>query len=219
MSNRRLRRLNICQPNDFPSLQAIQLLQTNWSIYLNNVMSSCQNDFQLQTRLQSVELIGAHVSVIDCQVKKQLGLCGVISSATDKCYYIVSAVSRKRKSYHDHNDSCDYFNRLHRVLRKSCVLAVFIPTVCEPQSTNTITNKLSFNETVDKDKDKGDRILDPKSTEFRSNIIPFHFGEPAKTSESLVSTAFVNQSFGKSYIQRSFLIHGDLYLPHCKGLK
>ena len=91
LSNRKLKELGLADPSSNLNHEILNKLHESWWEYMILFMKGCKTSSQLQSRLGSIELVGAKVQV-------ENGTHGIVTGATDKMLYITSTESSSKSS-------------------------------------------------------------------------------------------------------------------------
>ncbi len=98
ISNKKMKKMKLLNFNEAPSADQLNILNRLWKEYITKIMDSCKGLSQLQSRMNSAELIGADVMVIEYTPNaKYIGLKGVITAVTKNCYYFTDNAPSERK--------------------------------------------------------------------------------------------------------------------------
>lgn len=90
VSNKKLKKLKVCDPLIFPTNEAVRLLHDSWWSYIKDVVDNCQSEAQLQARLMSCEMVGARIGVVDAlgSAASSKGTWGIVTAVSKNCCFI-----------------------------------------------------------------------------------------------------------------------------------
>ena len=101
ISNKKMKKMKLLNvKKEAPSADQLQVLNRLWKEYIIRLMETCKSLSQLQSRMNSAELVGADVMIIEYTPNaKYTGMRVVITAATKNCYYFTDSASSERKVY------------------------------------------------------------------------------------------------------------------------
>jgi len=150
LSQREVKRSHIADLSTAPAVGDAEKLHALWQDYMNSFLAGCKSESQLQSRLGSIELVGARVVILEsAQRRVKVGCEGIVTGVSQGCLYIAEAVAvvtkskvkveinnnqikqsnieRNRAANIDANSSSLLEYKMHSIIISKCILGVYLP--------------------------------------------------------------------------------------------
>lgn len=130
LSKKECKRRGLADASAAPAPGTTDVLHAAWKHYVSGIMTSCSGQHQLESRLASLELVGAAVTVLDYQEDaNMIGLTGVVTGTTVECLFV--ATPSQQQELEDGSKGRHEKTRrsydIHRLVRSKALMKVVLP--------------------------------------------------------------------------------------------
>ncbi len=114
MSNKKMKQMKLLNVHEAPNADQLEILNRLWKEYTIKLIDNCKSASQLQSRLNSAELIGANIVVLEYTPNtKYVCMKGVITAVTKNCYCFTENTS----------STC----KVHQLIKDDAIIGIILP--------------------------------------------------------------------------------------------
>lgn len=105
LSKTKMKKKHIASPRISMDKVTILKMHSRWTKYMKGLLSSNLNQSQMQSRLQTAEIIGAGVIVVEAKASRKVGCVGIVSATSLNCIFI-SCLQKKTAKAEQVSEPC-----------------------------------------------------------------------------------------------------------------